>query len=150
MANSRKGTAQVNPPTPKQRVNSRWGSKVGLVDEILGLIGESDADVRQALMGVSNLRLMSHHRVAKRMVDQFGSREGLVDAIVGLRFPKGPADENVQARIASMSAWRLMDEHRQTVDRVARLAKEAIAAAARKATRQKRRAKVIARRATRG
>ena len=37
MANSKKGTAQVNPPTPKQRVEKQFGSKSALVDKILAL-----------------------------------------------------------------------------------------------------------------
>jgi len=147
--NSKKGTPQVTPPTPKQRVNSAFGSKEALVDEIMQLIGESDGDAKRRLMKVSNLRLMSHHRNATRMVNEFGSRDGVVSAILQLRFPKGPSDEHVEAKLRSYSPWRLMDEVRQARDLAAKAEKQAAVEAKARAARKKRRTKVKARRAAR-
>ncbi|GEM_PF-1124634 len=149
MANSKKGTKQVNPPTPKQRVNSAFGGKHGLVDEIMNLIGESDSDLRSRLLQVSNTRLMSHHHNAKRMVSKFGSKDGAVEAICAERFPKGNVPEGYRAKLEGFSAWRLIDAHRQSLDATKRDAKAATKAAKRKAARAKRRAKVRARRAKR-
>ena len=139
MANSKKGTAQVNPPTPMQRVAAAFGGKPALVDEIMSLIGERSGDVRSRLLQVSNKRLISHHHNAKRMVAEFGSRDGLIDAICAKRYPKGTVDENFRAKIEGYSAWRLMDLARQVDDRSARLEKDATADAKRRVVRRKRR-----------
>ena len=115
MANSKKGTKQVNPATPKQRVESAFGGKAALVSELVGLMG-GDASLRSKLMQVSNTRLVKHHRATKRMVESFGSKSGLIEAITALRFPKGTPDEGFAAKLESYSPWRLMDLHRQTQD----------------------------------
>ncbi len=146
MANSKKGTSQVNPPTPKQRVSSAFGGKRALVDELMGLMGESGDELRSKLLQVSNTRLVKHHRAAKRMVGNFGSKDGLIEAIVALRFPKGTPDEGFRAKLEGYSPWRLVDLHRQTKDWEVSSAKAAAAAAKAKAAKAKRRAKVRARR----
>ena len=138
MANSKKGTAQVNPPTPMQRVAAAFGGKAALVDEIMSLIGEKDGQVRSRLLQVSNKRLISHHHNAKRMVAQFGSRDGLIDAVCSKRYPKGTVDENFRAKIEGYSAWRLMDLVRQVDDYNARTEKTAATAAAHRLVRRKR------------
>ncbi len=149
MANSKKGTAQVNPPTPMQRVAAAFGGKAALVDEIMSLIGERDGDVRSRLLQVSNKRLISHHHNAKRMVAEFGSRDGLIDAICTKRYPKGTVDENFRAKIESYSAWRLMDLSRQVDDNAARAEKKAAAVATRRLVRRKRRETTVRRRKAR-
>lgn len=150
MANSKKGTKQVNPPTPKQRVTSGFGGKHGLVDAIVDLVGDSSPGFRSALLQVSNKRLMAHHHNAKRMVAQFGSKDGVVEAICAERFPKGNVDEHFRAKLETCSAWRLMDEHRQAIGATAKAKKAKVAQDKLAAARAKRRAKVRARRAARG
>ncbi len=145
MANSSKGTKQVNPPTPKQRVNAAFGSKGSLVDAIMDLIGESDSHLRSRLMQVSNARLMSHHHNAKRLSVKFGGKDGAIEAIIAERYPKG-APDGFRAKLESYSAWRLIDEHRQALDANKRNAKEAAKAAKAKAAKAKRRAKIRAKR----
>ena len=149
MANSKKGTKQVNPPTPKQRVNSAFGSKKGLVNAIVELVGDNDAGFKSSLMQVSNKRLMSHHHNAKRMVAQFGSKDGAVTAICSVRFPKGNVPEGYREQLEGYSAWRLMDEHRQALGAVKAEAKAKAAAEKLRVARLKRREKVRARRAAR-
>lgn len=150
MANSKKGTKQVNPPTPKQRVNAAFGGKAALVDEIMKLSGVGDADVRSKLMQVSNTRLISHHHNAKRMVAAYGSREGLIEAICAKKFPKGNVDEHFRTAIEGFSPWRLVDLDRQVEDLQKKDAKEAERVAklarARKARRDKLRRRRVARR----
>lgn len=148
MSNSPKGTAQVNPPSPKQRVASAFGSKGALVDAIMGIVGAS-SDERSKLMQVSNMRLMKHHHAAKRMQAQFGNKDGVVDAILAIRFGGAQPDTGVREKLEASSAWKLMDLHRQALDLEARAKKEAAAAAKAKAARAKRRAKVRAARAAR-
>jgi hypothetical protein len=148
MANSKKGTAQVNPPGPKDRVKAAFGGKASLVDEIVSLIGGGSSD-RSALMQVSNLRLMKHHHAAKRMSAQFGDKGSLVEAILAIRYGKRTPDEGVREKLETASAWRLMDLHRQTLDNEARRAKLAVVDARAKAVKAARRAKIRARRAAR-
>lgn len=147
MANSKKGTKQVNPPTPKQRVHSAFNSKGGLVDAIMDLVGDSSSDFRATLMQVSNKRLMSHHHNAKRMSAKFGDKNGVIEAICAERFPKGNLPDGFRAGLETFSAWRLMDEHRQAVDGTKSAAKAKTKADKLIALRVKRRAKVRARRA---
>lgn len=150
MPNSKKGTKQVNPPTPKQRVNAAFGNKRALVDAIVGLVGEDDDSFRSALMQVSNKRLMSHHHNAKRMSALFGSKDGAIEAICATRYPKGNPPEGYRQSLEAFSAWRLMDEHRQAEDYAKRAAKQAAKDAKVLAARRKRRAKIRAKRAARG
>jgi|ETNmetMinimDraft_26_1059896.scaffolds.fasta_scaffold62318_1 hypothetical protein len=149
MANSKKGTAQVNPPTPKQRVNAAYGSKSALVDEIIALIGAGDRDVRGKLMQVSNSRLMSHHHNAKRMVAKYGSRDGIVEAICAKKFPNGDVDEHYRARLEGYSAWRLIDVDRQVDDGLKTALKAASAAERNARIKKKRRDRIKRRRAAR-
>ncbi len=148
MANSKKGTAQVNPPTPKQRVATAFGDKGSLVSEILRLIGD-DGSARSKLMQVSNLRLMKHHHAARRMSQQFGGKDALVDAILAVRFGSRKPDEGAREKLEAASVWKLMDQHRQAIDLEARAKIEAAAAAKVKEVKAKRRAKVRAARAAR-
>ncbi len=148
MANSKKGTAQVNPPTPKQRVVSAFGDKSSLVSEILRLIGDDGAS-RSKLMQVSNLRLMKHHHAARRMSQQFGSKDALIDAILAVRFGSRTPDQGAREKFDAASVWKLMDQHRQAIDLEARAKVEAAADAKVKAVKAKRRAKVRAARAAR-
>ncbi len=144
MANSKKGTKQVNPPTPKQRVSAAFGGKRALVDEITGLMGDSTPELRSALMQVSNDRLINHHRATKRMVASFGSKDGLVESIIALRFPKGTPDEGFRGKLEGYSPWRLVDLHRQTKNWEVNQAKAVAKAAKLKAVKAKRRAKIRA------
>lgn len=148
MANSKKGTAQVNPPTPKQRVSAAFGSKASLVDDIISTAGLDDG-IRGRLMQVSNLRLMKHHHAVKRMASQFGNKDGVIEAILATRYGKRQPDEGVREKLDSYSPWRLMDLHRQAVDVAAKQEKTDAAAAAAKAKKAARRAKLRARRAAR-
>lgn len=148
MANSPKGTKQVTPPTPKQRVQSTFGGKGALVDAILSLIGD-DGSSRSKLMQVSNERLIKHHHAAKRMSAKFGSKDSLVDAIIAVRFGTRTPDEGTREALEASSVWRLMDLHRQAVDLEAAATKAAAVDAKAKAARAKRRAKIRAARAAR-
>ncbi|MCO4760593.1 MAG: hypothetical protein KC502_03770 [Myxococcales bacterium] len=146
MANSKKGTKQVTPPTPKQRVGAGFGGKRALVDEIMGLMGDSTDELRSALLQVSNSRLINHHRATKRMVSSFGSKDGLIESIVALRFPKGTPEEGYRAKLEGYSPWRLVDLHRQTKDWEKSEAKASVKAARAKAIKSKRLAKIRAKR----
>lgn len=110
--NSKKGTKQVNPPTPKQRVQKQFGSKDALVDAIVALYDAPEGS-KSKLKQVSNTKLMTHHHNTQRMVKQFGSRDKLADAIIAAKFPKGGAPEGEKAKLLGFSPWRLMDLYRQ-------------------------------------
>ena len=112
MANSKKGTAQVNPPTPKQRVETQFGSKAALVDKILALYDASEGS-RSKLMQTANSKLTTHLHNTQRMAKEFGTRDGAITAILALRYPKGNAPEGEKTKLEKFSPWRLMDAHRQ-------------------------------------
>ncbi len=112
MANSKKGTAQVKPFTPKQNVAKQFGTKKALVDAIVGLYDAPDGSAAK-LQQSSNTKLLSHLHNTKRLVAKFGSRANAVAAILKARFPKGNAPESEQAKLAGYSPWRLMDLYRQ-------------------------------------
>ncbi len=111
MANSKKGTAQVNPPTPKQRVEKQFGSKAALVDKILALYDAPEGS-RSKLMQSANSKLVTHLHNTQRLIKDFGSRDGAITAILALRYPKG-APESEKTKLQAFSPWRLMDAHRQ-------------------------------------
>lgn len=112
MANSSKGTKQVNPPTPKQKVAKQFGSKQSLVDAIVALYDAPEGSATK-LKQASNTRLLSHHHNTKRMVAKFGSRANAVEAVLKLKYPKGNVPEAEKAKVAGYAPWRLMDLHRQ-------------------------------------
>ncbi len=115
MANSPKGTKQVNPPAPKALVNKQFGSKAQLVDAILSLIGDAPEGSRSKLMQTPNSKLLSHHHNTQRLVKQFGSKSGAIDAILAARFPKR-APDGERAKLEKFNPWRLMDHYRQATD----------------------------------
>lgn len=112
MANSKKGTAQVNPPTPKQKVAKQFGSKGALVDKILALY-EAPEGSRAKLLQTANSKLITHLHNTQRLRKELGGTDGAVTAILALRYPKGNAPEAERAKLLGMSPWRLMDLHRQ-------------------------------------
>lgn len=112
MANSKKGTAQVNSPTPKQKVEKQFGSKSALVDKILAMYDAPDGS-RAKLMQTANSKLVTHLHNTERMQKQFGTRDGTITAILALRYPKGNAPDGEKAKLEKFSPWRLMDAHRQ-------------------------------------
>ena len=112
MANSKKGTAQVNPPTPKQKVEKQFGSKAALVDKLLALYDAPEGS-RAKLMQTANSKLATHLHNTQRMSKEFGSRDGTITAILALRYPKGNAPDGEKTKLEAFSPWRLMDAHRQ-------------------------------------
>jgi len=111
MANSKKGTAQVKPVTPKQQVAKAHGSKAALVDAILALYDPADGS-KGKLLRVANSKLLTHLHNTKRMVAMFGSRANAVAAVLKLKFPNG-APEGEAAKVGAFAPWRLMDLYRQ-------------------------------------
>lgn len=122
MANSKKGTKQVNPPSPKQIVAAKFGGKNQIVDAILALYDAPEGS-RGKLKQVSNTKLLSHHRNTERLIKQFGSRQGAIDAILAVKFPKGNAPDSEKAKLAAANPWKLADLHRQAKDIAAKAAK---------------------------
>jgi hypothetical protein len=122
MANSKKGTAQINPPTPKQIVADKFGGKNQIVDSILALYDAPEGS-RGKLKQVSNSKLLSHLRNTDRLIKQFGSRQGAVDAILAIKYPKGNAPESEKTKLAAANPWKLADQLRQAKDLAAKAAK---------------------------
>lgn len=147
MANSKKGTKQVNPPAPKQQVIKTFGGKTQLVDAIIGMLGDAPEGTRGKLMQASNSKLISHHHNTTRMVKDFGSKDGVVTAILATRFPKG-APQGEREKLEPQSPWRLMDLHRQSIDGAKRALVTATKAKAAKLAKAKRHGRTPAAAAT--
>ncbi len=143
MANSKKGTKQVNPPGPKAKVASKFGGKGQLVDAILNALGDAPDGSRAKLMQTSNSKLISHQHNTERMVKQFGNKDGIVTAILAVRYPKG-APEGERTKLEAFSPWRLMDQHRQAVDNQGRATIAAAKAVKAKAAKAKRHGRTVA------
>ena len=70
----------MSKPTPKQKVESKFGTRADLVSAIIGLIGD-DGDTRSRLMSTTNKKLLRIHEVATIVKDRFGGKSDLIDAI---------------------------------------------------------------------
>lgn len=110
--NSKKGTKQVVPVTPKQKVIKQYGSKEALVDALIALYDAPEGS-KARLKQVSNSKLMTHFHNTQRLMKQFGSRAAAVDAILSARFPKGGVPDGERDKLLGYNPWRLMDLVRQ-------------------------------------
>jgi hypothetical protein len=115
--NSKKGTKQINPATPKQKMLKQHGSKDALVDAIIALYDAPEGS-KGKLKQVSNSKLMTHLHNTKRMVAQFSTRIGVIDAILAARYPHGNAPAGEKTKLLAAPPWRLMDLHRQVTGTV--------------------------------
>ena len=112
MANSKKGTVQINPPGPKAVVDKKFGGKGALVDKILALYDAPEGS-RSKLLQTSNTKLISHLHNTQRAVKEFGSRQGIITAILAIKYPKGTVPESEKTKLEAYSPWRLIDLYRQ-------------------------------------
>lgn len=99
-------------PTPKQRVESQFGTRADLVSAIIALVGD-DGNTRGRLSGTTNKKLLRIHEVAKRVQDSFGGKSGLIDAIETLQFANGKSNEGWREKMEGYTVKRLLDHHRQ-------------------------------------
>jgi hypothetical protein len=104
---------QPTKKSPMQVVKATFGSKSGVVDQILTAINDSTPETRARLMRCSNAKLLKHHLHATRMAKKFGTKDGLVEAICKAKFPGQVAPAEYKSKIADYSPWRLMDLLRQ-------------------------------------
>lgn len=102
----------MSKPTPKQRVESDFGTRGDLVNAIVGLIGE-DGNARGRLMGTTNKKLLRIHEVATTVKGTFGGKSGLIDAMATLQFPTGKANAGWRDKMEAFTVKRLLDHHRQ-------------------------------------
>jgi len=98
--------------TPRQLVESKFGTRNDLVDAIIGLIG-NEGDTRSRLMGTTNKKLLRIHEVAVKVQSTFGDKSGLIDAIATLQFPSGKANPGWREKMDGYTVKRLLDHHRQ-------------------------------------
>ena len=102
----------MNKPTPKQQVESKFGTRADLVSAIVSLLGD-DGDTRSKLSGTTNKKLLRIHQVATTVQDKFGGKSGLIDAIASLQFPNGKINEGWRDKMEGYTVKRLLDHHRQ-------------------------------------
>ena len=99
--------------TPMQMVSDRFGSRSGLVDAIMPLLGSSDKELQGRLMGISNKKLLRIHETAEIVQNKFGSRKDLVSKVVSLKYPKSSPDDGYLKRVEEASLKRLLEMYRQ-------------------------------------
>jgi hypothetical protein len=100
--------------TPLHTVKEKFGSKAQLVDQLIGLVQrqdeESDAELTERLMRVSNRKLITLHERENALKSGFGTREKLVSALVEKKL--GRADSDLEAKIGQYSTGRLLSMSR--------------------------------------
>ena len=99
--------------TPMQMVSDRFGSRSGLVDAIMPLLGSSDKELQGRLMGISNKKLLRIHETAEIVQNKFGSRKDLVSKVVSLRYFKGNLDDGYFKCVEKANLKRLLEMYRQ-------------------------------------
>jgi hypothetical protein len=109
-----------HPKTPKQLVNDGFGGRSGLVDKIVGVLGDEEG-LRSRLMGTTNKKLLRIHEVAQTVQKRFGGKAKLIDAMAKLQFPKGSPNAGWREKLEGQTVKRLLDHH----DALARRAKRA-------------------------
>lgn len=97
--------------TPIAAVKRLHGSKEKLVDSLVPKLAkdsdESEDDIRQRLMTVSNKKLLRLSDAFRALDQKYGSKAKLVDALSEAR---GKAkDQDFKAKLTSYSVARLLD-----------------------------------------
>jgi len=102
----------MSKPTPRQLVESKFGTRNDLVSAIVGIIGDA-GNTRSRLMGTTNKKLLRIHEVALKVQGTFGDKSGLIDAISTLQFPGTKANKGWREKMDGYTVKRLLDHHRQ-------------------------------------
>ena len=96
--------------TPLHTVKEKFGSKEQLVGQLVGLVqgqeGETETELNDRLMRVSNRKLLVLHERENALKSQFGSRDKLVSALVEKQL--GRSDADLQAKLSDYSTGRLL------------------------------------------
>ena len=96
--------------TPLHTVKEKFGSKEQLVGQLVGLVqkqeGETETELNDRLMRVSNRKLLVLHERENALKTQFGSRDKLVSALVEKQL--GRSDADLQAKLSDFSTGRLL------------------------------------------
>lgn len=102
--------------TPLQTVKSRFGSKEALVDVLLPLVerrpDESEAELRERLVRVSNKKLLRLLERGETLKARFGSREALIEQVVQQR--AGRADADLAKKLGGQTTGRLLSLHKSS------------------------------------
>ncbi|MFO0750208.1 MAG: hypothetical protein U1F43_31750 [Myxococcota bacterium] len=98
--------------TPKQAVETRFGTRKDLVAKIAPLIGASD-DEKRRLLGTTNAKLLRIHEVAEAVSKQFGSKAKLIDAMAKLQFGAAKPNDGWRAKMEAQTVKKLFDKHRE-------------------------------------
>ena len=100
--------------TPLHTVTEKFGSKAQLVDQLVGLVqrqeDESDVELTERLMRVSNRKLITLHERENALNTSFGTREKLVSAIVEKKL--GRTDADFEKKLGQYSTGRLLSMSR--------------------------------------
>ena len=96
--------------TPLHTVKEQFGSKEALVAKLVPIVergaGESDADLSERLLRVSNRKLLRLWTRQETLSAGAGSRDALVDKIVMAKL--GRADAELKAKLLGYSTGRLL------------------------------------------
>ena len=106
----------MSKPTPKQQVESKFGTRADLVSAIVAIVGD-DGDTRRKLSGTTNKKLLRIHEVAEKVSTTHGGKSGLIDAIAGLQFKSGKPNAGWREKMDGKTVKFLLDHHRQVSTR---------------------------------
>ena len=100
--------------TPLHTVKEKFGSKAELVSQLIGTInraeGETDAELSDRLMRVSNRKLLALHERESTLKSKFGTRDKLIAALVEKKLDR--ADADLQEKLGNYSTGRLLSMSR--------------------------------------
>ncbi|MBV71714.1 MAG: hypothetical protein CMH52_10275 [Myxococcales bacterium] len=96
--------------TPLHTVKEQFGSKEALVAKLVPIVergeAESDADLSERLLRVSNRKLLRLWARQEKLLAGAGSRDALVDKVVSAKL--GRADADLKAKLLGYSTGRLL------------------------------------------
>ncbi len=96
--------------TPLHTVKEKFGSKAELVKQLVSTVvpseGETESELTERLMRVSNKKLLVLHEREATLKDKFGSREKLISALVDKQL--GREDADLQEKLGQYSTGRLL------------------------------------------
>jgi hypothetical protein len=96
--------------TPLHTVKEKFGSKEQLVDQLVGMVqrraDETDSELKNRLMRVSNRKLVTLHQREELLKNSHGNRDKLITALVEKKL--GRSDADLQAKLSGYTTGRLL------------------------------------------
>ena len=116
MSEKKSGKAVKRPPTPKETIREKFGSKEALAKDLASRLdrpeGQTQTELIKRLSVQKNSTLLRLYETTERVSKAFGSKAELVTAILKKHGHAGErTDQDYQKRLMTYSLPRLLDLH---------------------------------------